>query len=98
MSDDAPKQKRLEEQRDNLQLLNQVMRHDIRNDLQLVGAYAELLEGHVDEEGEAYLDVIQRSTENAVDLTTTARDLARVMLNRDAETRSSPLDTVLNHR
>ena len=98
MSDDAPKQKRLEEQRDNLQLLNQVMRHDIRNDLQLVGAYAELLEGHVDEEGEAYLDVIQRSTENAVDLTTTARDLARVMLNRDAETRSSPLGTVLNQQ
>ena len=98
MQDDASKQERLEEQRDNLELLNQVMRHDIRNDLQLVGAYAELLEEHVDEEAEAYLDVIKRSTENAVDLTTTARDLARVMLREEGETRSVSLDTVLNQQ
>ena len=98
MSDDASEQRRLEEQRDNLQLLNQVMRHDIRNDLQLVGAYAELLEDHVDEEGEAYLDIIKESTESAVDLTATARDLARVMLSGEGETRSVSLDAVLNQQ
>ncbi|TKX53668.1 sensor histidine kinase, partial [Halorubrum sp. SP9] len=40
---DQDPEERLKRQRDDLQLLNQVMRHDIRNDLQLVGAYAELL-------------------------------------------------------
>ncbi|MFW5999892.1 MAG: hypothetical protein ACOCPY_00380, partial [Halorubrum sp.] len=50
---DPDPEERLKRQRDDLQLLNQVMRHDIRNDLQLVGAYAELLDDHVDEEGEA---------------------------------------------
>ena len=95
MADDSPEQARLESQRDDLRLLNQVMRHDIRNDLQLIGAYAELLEDHVDEEGEQYLDIIKESTESATKLTTTARDLARVMLDTDGGNRSVSLDGVL---
>jgi len=75
-------QQRLEEQRDNLELLNQVVRHDIRNDLQIVVAYSEMLEGHVDEDAEAYLRSIRESARNAVDLTATARDLADVMLQQ----------------
>lgn len=98
MSNADSEQRRLEEQRDNLQLLNQVMRHDIRNDLQLVGAYAELLEDHVDEAGEEYLDIIKQSTGSAVDLTTTARDLARVMISEEGETRSVSLGAVLSQQ
>jgi len=89
---------RLAEQRDNLRLLNQMMRHDIRNDLQLIGAYAELLEEHVDEEGEEYLEIIEESTESAVGLTTTARDLARVMLSDETETARVSLDSVLEQQ
>jgi signal transduction histidine kinase len=98
MTEDAPEPARLEEQRDDLRLLNQVMRHDIRNDLQLIGAYAELLEGHVDEEGEEYLQVIREHTESATDLTTTARDLAQVLLEPEAETRSVSIDRVLDQQ
>jgi signal transduction histidine kinase len=72
-----PSEEHPEEQRDNLRLLNQVMRHDIRNDLQLIGAYAELLEDHVDEGGRQYLEVINENTESATNLTTTARDLSK---------------------
>ena len=95
MAEDTPEQERLAEQRDDLRLLNQVMRHDIRNDLQLIGAYAELLDDHVDEEGEEYLEIIKESTESATDLTTTARDLARVMLDADSEVRSVSIEGVL---
>jgi signal transduction histidine kinase len=98
MADEPSDQARLESQRDDLRLLNQVMRHDIRNDLQLIGAYAELLEDHVDEEGEPYLDMIKESTESATDLTATARDLARVMLDSDGGTRSVSLDGVLTQQ
>jgi signal transduction histidine kinase len=98
MADESSEQARLEEQRDDLRLLNQVMRHDIRNDLQLIGAYAELLEGHVDEEGEAFLDVIKESTKSATNLTTTVRDLAEVMLEAETETRSVPIDRVLEQQ
>jgi signal transduction histidine kinase len=80
---ERPSEERLEEQRDNLRLLNQVMRHDIRNDLQLIGAYAELLEEHVDEEGQQYLQIIRENTESAANLTTTARDLSQVILGAD---------------
>ena len=75
-------QQQLEEQRDNLELLNQVVRHDIRNDLQIVVAYSEMLDGKVDPDAEAYLQSIRESARNAVDLTTTARDLADVMLQQ----------------
>ncbi len=88
----------LEEQRDNLQLLNQVMRHDIRNDLQLIGAYAELLEDHVDEGGREYLETIKENTNNAVDLTAAVRDLSQVMLGGGVEERAVPLAPKLNQQ
>jgi len=59
-------EQRLMQQRDNLETLNQMVRHDIRNDLQLVSAYTELVEDHVDEEGREYLDTVQESAANAV--------------------------------
>ncbi|OYR80445.1 two-component sensor histidine kinase [Halorubrum distributum] len=96
--DEVDPEERLKRQRDDLRLLNQVMRHDIRNDLQLVGAYAELLDDHVDEEGEEYLDVIKRNTQSAVSLTTTVRDLAEVMLREDAEPSRVALDRVLSQQ
>lgn len=95
MDDKADPETRLKRQRDDLQLLNQVMRHDIRNDLQLVGAYAELLDDHVDEEGKQYLDIIKENTDSAVALTTTVRDLAEVMLREDVDPSRIPLDRVL---
>ncbi|KKF39824.1 histidine kinase [Halorubrum saccharovorum] len=94
----ADPEERLKRQRDDLQLLNQVMRHDIRNDLQLVGAYAELLDDHVDEEGREYLEVIKRNTQSAVALTTTVRDLAEVMLRDDAEPNRVSLARVLSQQ
>jgi len=98
MGDDAGPEERLKRQRDDLKLLNQVMRHDIRNDLQLVGAYAELLDDHVDEEGREYLDVIKRNTQSAVALTATVRDLAEVMLREDAEPSRVSLDRILSQQ
>jgi signal transduction histidine kinase len=98
MGDSQDPEARLKRQRDDLRLLNQVMRHDIRNDLQLVEAYAELLDDHVDEEGESYLEVIKENTESAVGLTTTVRDLSRVMLREDAEPEGVALDRVLSQQ
>ncbi|ARS88850.1 sensor histidine kinase [Natrarchaeobaculum aegyptiacum] len=78
-------ERRLESQRDNLKLLNEVVRHDIRNDLQLIQAYADALEDHVDEAGSDRLEVVDESVQNAVELTKTARDLAEVMLQTDVD-------------
>jgi PAS domain S-box-containing protein len=79
-------QKKLEEQRNSLDLLNQVLRHDIRNDLQLVTGYGDVLTDHVDEEGKEYLSTLRESAKHSIELTKTARDMADVMLSQeDAE-------------
>ncbi|MFA9417280.1 ATP-binding protein [Natrinema sp. HArc-T2] len=75
-------ERRLETQRDNLETLNQVLRHDIRNDLQIVLAYADLLADHVEagSDDEEYLETLRDSATQAVELTETAREMADVML------------------
>jgi PAS domain S-box-containing protein len=78
-------EERLEAQRDDLELLNQVVRHDIRNDLQLVKGYAEMLEGSVAEEARGDLETVRKAVENAIALTGSARDLADVMLQSSTE-------------
>ncbi|AZH25633.1 hybrid sensor histidine kinase/response regulator [Haloplanus aerogenes] len=80
----------LEQQRDELEVLNQVLRHDIRNDLQLVTAYADILHDHVDDEGLEHLATVQDRATHAVELTQTARDTATMMLTRDSE--NEPID------
>jgi PAS domain S-box-containing protein len=84
-------EQRLKAQRDNLETLNRMVRHDIRNVLQLVSAHAELLEEHVDEEGREHLGKVRESAANAVELTKSARELADVMLQADIENQQTAL-------
>jgi len=87
---------RIEEQRDNLETLNQVLRHDIRNDLQLVIAYADLLDDECETEDEKqYIDTINESADHAVELTQTARDLSEVMLTDEVEGQRLNFQTML---
>lgn len=72
----------LQRQRDDLRTLNQIVRHDIRNDLQLITSYAELLEEEFDPK---YVEIIQESGEHAVEFTNTARELAEVMLEESSD-------------
>jgi PAS domain S-box-containing protein len=83
-------EQRFERQRDELEVLNQVLRHDIRNDLQLVTAYAGILRDHVDEAGTEHLTTVRERANHAVELTQTARDTAEVMQSRDAD--NEPVD------
>jgi PAS domain S-box-containing protein len=85
----------LETQRNNLEVLNKMVRHDIRNNLQLVVAYADTLESHVEEEGEGYLDQVKESAQQAVDITRAARDVAEVMLQTESELESIAVRSLL---
>jgi PAS domain S-box-containing protein len=90
-------ERRLRDQRDDLDLLNEVLRHDIRNDLQLVVAYAELLADRVDGEELEYVETIRDSADHAVELTTTARDMAEVMLTTEDDARPTALRPALEN-
>jgi len=91
-------EERLEAQRDNLEVLNQVVRHDIRNELQLVVAYAEILAEYVQEEGDSYLTQIQEAARNAVTVTKTARDVMEVMLKTDGALKPVALRSTVEHQ
>jgi PAS domain S-box-containing protein len=81
ITDRVEYERQLKAQRDDLSVLNQVLRHDIRNDLQLVTAYADLLADHVDEAGRGHLETLRESADHVVELTETARDIADVLLS-----------------
>ena len=88
-------ERQLEEQRDNFETLNQVLRHDIRNDLQLVTAYADMLADRVDEEGQEHIETIRNNADHAIELTTVARDVADLWLSEHDETNPLSLKSTL---
>ena len=89
-------EQQLEQQRSDLDVLNSVLRHDVRNDLQLVVAYAELLTDQLsDPELREYATDIQESADRAVELTKTARDTAEMMLMTEEDYHERNLGDVL---
>jgi len=91
-------ERQLEAQRDNLNILNQIVRHDIRNSLNIVVGYAEFLEDHVDEEGAEYLEPVLNAAREAIDITTSAREVTELLLQAEAERTRTNLQHVLQHR
>jgi signal transduction histidine kinase len=64
----------IEQKNEQLEALNRVVRHDIRNDMSVVLAWSEVLEGHVDDDGEDALERLQTAAEHTVELTQIARE------------------------
>jgi PAS domain S-box-containing protein len=85
-------EQQLEAQRDNLEMLNEVVRHDIRNDMTVIRGRARLLEDQVDTKHEETLEAVLEATANAIELTNTARDLSETMLSTTADIESVSLD------
>ena len=86
----------LKQQRDDLETLNQVLRHDIRNDLQLVLAYAKELAESTSDEQRQHSTTIIESAQHAVELTRTAQEMADVLLDTETSVGSIPLRPVLD--
>ena len=82
---------RLEQQNEQLEVLNRVVRHDIRNDMTVILSHAQLLREYVDSEGQEYLDSIAEHGDHAVELTKTVRELMETMLD-DSPIESEAID------
>ncbi len=90
---DITEQKRREQE---LELLNRLVRHDIRNDMTVVLGWAELLEDHVDAEGSAYLQKILASGEHVIELTEVSRDhVETIVATEDLTLEPIPIRSVL---
>lgn len=95
ISERKKREQQIATQRDDLELLNSVLRHDLRNDLQVVIARLDVLSDHVDETGRESLEAAHENAQDAIDLTTTARDLSEIMLAEEAETQQVNLKPIL---
>ncbi|MFB6149445.1 MAG: PAS domain S-box protein, partial [Halobacteriales archaeon] len=89
-------EERLEETTEELEALNRVVRHDIRNDMSIILGWAQMLDDHVDETGQAYLQKILASGEHIVELTEIARDYVEALTSEDTvEVTPTPLRSIL---
>ncbi|GAB7094710.1 hypothetical protein JCM30237_18630 [Halolamina litorea] len=90
-------ERELERRTAELEALNRLIRHDIRNDMAVMLGWAETLEDHVDDEGRQSLDRILRSGRHVVDLTEGARDAIEALVGgSDADLEPTPLSQTLH--
>lgn len=64
---------------EQLRVVNRVTRHDIRNDMTVIAGWSGELSSHLDDEGQAILDRIQKTVECVTDLTTTVHDFIEAL-------------------
>ncbi|ESS04394.1 MAG: PAS sensor histidine kinase, partial [uncultured archaeon A07HR67] len=88
----------LEEQRDSLTVLNQIVRHDIRNALQVITGSAELLADRLDGEETRLVDAIQLSAAEAIEITTSAREVTDLLVRTELDPSPVPLTPVLTQQ
>ncbi len=87
---------KLERRTEQLEVLNRVVRHDIRNDMTVVLAWLEELETHVDEAGVDSFERVEQASEHVVELTDIARDYVDVIVgDSDVTTEPTDLEAVL---
>ncbi len=84
-------QSSLRSQREELEILNRVLRHDIRNDLNVILGWMGVLDEHVDSDGQDYIDRITHSAEHIVELTNVAADLVGD-ITADSDPELEPVD------
>ena len=88
----------IESQRDNLDLLNQIVRHDIRNDLQILLGRLDLLAEQANDAQSEHVNAALRCAENAVELTQSARELSEVLLQNGTDSKSISLNRVVRQQ
>ncbi|QIB78855.1 PAS domain-containing sensor histidine kinase [Haloferax volcanii] len=90
------RERELERTNAELEALNRIVRHDIRNDMAVVVGWAELLREHVDGEGADILSRILSTGRHTTEITEVARDLMETMSGGGVETRPMSLASAVD--
>jgi signal transduction histidine kinase len=94
----ARQQEELRQRNAELAILNQVVRHDIRNDVAVILSWGETLDTHVDETGESYLDRIMHAGDHITEITETVGNFLRVLEDgNDPDLQAVDLTAVLRN-
>lgn len=86
---------RARRQRDTIVFVNQLLRHNVLNGMQIITGNAEILKDHVDEEGQCYLHQTQERADTIVDLVQNVRALTE-SLSLEIETQPIDLNSLLH--
>ncbi|WP_440990472.1 ATP-binding protein [Haloarchaeobius baliensis] len=73
MTERRAREKQLEHERERLEFVNRIIRHNLLNGMNVVEARANILEGHVDDEVAPHLATIQERVEDMTELIETMR-------------------------
>ncbi|AZH24383.1 sensor histidine kinase [Haloplanus aerogenes] len=79
ISDRRVREQELRKRTEQLEVLNRVIRHDIRNDMNVITGWVETLPEHVDEDSEEILDRIQETSHHVTELTEISRDYVEII-------------------
>ncbi|MCT9095100.1 PAS domain S-box protein [Haloarchaeobius sp. HME9146] len=91
------REQQIEHERERLEFMNRIIRHNLLNGMNVVDARARLLEGHVDEEMATHLGTIQTRIADMIDLIETMRAFMRAIVEgKEHDPEPMALDTVLD--
>ncbi|MFB6251623.1 MAG: ATP-binding protein [Halobellus sp.] len=92
----ASQERELKRRNRELAVLNQIVRHDIRNDVSVITGWGTTLEDYVEPGGEEYLSRVLDSADHITQLTETVGDFLNILEGeQDADLRPSDLVNVL---
>ncbi|MFC6952425.1 PAS domain S-box protein [Halorubellus litoreus] len=91
MTERREREQQLEHERERLEFMNRIIRHNLLNGMNVVDARAGLLSGHVDPEVAEHLETVQSRVRDMVDLIETMRSFMQVLTEEDGE-RTEPVD------
>ncbi|WP_338740339.1 PAS domain-containing protein [Haloplanus salilacus] len=95
VTDRKQAERELETERDRLAVLNQIVRHDIRNDMTVALGWGSELAEDIDSENEAALERVLTAATHTKELTDAVGDLVGILGTTDPELESVRVDTVL---
>jgi PAS domain S-box-containing protein len=76
----------LEKRNERMEVLNQLLRHDIRNDMAVIGGTLDILADYLDDSGVEHLDTLKKRSDHVVELTHTARNITESLSIESGET------------
>ncbi|MDS0292931.1 PAS domain S-box protein [Halogeometricum luteum] len=90
------RERELRQERERLEFMNRILRHNLLNGLNVVSARAEILEDFVDEPGRTHLSTVRGRIEEMVDLVETMRSFTKAIVHSEAhELEPKPLGKTL---
>ncbi|WP_410764825.1 ATP-binding protein [Haloferax sp. DFSO60] len=75
----------LQRERERLEFMNRILRHNLLNGLNVVGARADILQGFVADDGEQHLETIQHRVEEMTELVGTMRTFMKAIVEGETQ-------------